>query len=86
MATTTIRISSATHATLQRLAAEEGQTIGQVADAAIGRYEREQFLTALNEDYARLAADPIAWADWQAELKSLEGTLMDGLEDDPWVE
>jgi predicted transcriptional regulator len=86
MSTVTIRIADETHATLRQLAREQGRTIAQVANEAIDQYAREQFLAGLNEDYARLQADPAAWADWQAELKSLEGTLMDGLEDDPWTE
>lgn len=51
-----------------------------------GKPERKQFFDELNEGFARLKADPEAWADWQAELKSMEGTLMDGFEDDPWEE
>lgn len=83
MSTTTIRIPAASHATLQELALEQGRTLGQVVNDAIERYAREQFLNGLNEDYARLQADPAAWAEWQAELISLEGTLLDGLADDP---
>lgn len=84
MGTTTIRLGPASHATLEQLAREQGRTIDQVVDDAIDRYAREQFLAGLNEDYARLRADPAAWAGWQAELSSLEGTLLDGLEGDPW--
>lgn len=86
MGTTTIRIPAASHATLRQLADDEGRTIGQVVNDAIDRYAREQFLEGLNRDYARLQADPVAWNDWQAELTSLDGTLLDGLEDDPWQE
>ncbi len=86
MGNTTIRIPDATHAALQQLAREQGRTIGQVVTDAVDHYARAQFLAGLNEDYARLRADPAAWADWQAELSSLDGTLLDGIADDPWVE
>jgi hypothetical protein len=86
LGTVTIRIADETHSALRQLAHEQGRTISQVATEAIDQYAREQFLAGLNEDYARLQADPAAWADWQAELKSFEGTLLDGLEGDPWTE
>lgn len=53
---------------------------------AVDRYDRDEALASLNAAYARLAADPVAAADWQAELKALDATLLDGLADDPWVE
>ena len=35
--------------------------------------------------YAALQQDPEAWKDYQDELKSFEGTLMDGLDpDEDW--
>ena len=86
MTTTTIRVPEGVHGTLQRLAREQGRTIGQIVADAIDHYARERFLAGLNEDYARLRADPVTWADWRTELKSLDGTLLDGLADDPWVE
>jgi hypothetical protein len=68
------------------LAREQGRTTTQVAAAAIDLYVRDQFFLGLNEDYARLQADPAARADGRAEVMSLEGTLLDGREDDPWTE
>ncbi len=82
----TIRIPASSHSALQELAREQGRTIGQVVNDAIERYARDQFLEGLNEDYARLRANPAAWAEWQEALTSLEGTLLDGLEDAPWKE
>ena len=79
MPTITIRVSREIHTTLWRLTKEQRRSIGQVATEAIDRYAREQFLAGLNEDYARLPLDPVAWADWQSELASLEGTLLDGI-------
>ena len=84
--TTTIRIPTASRATLQRLADGQGRPISQVAAEAIDHYDRERALAELNAAYATLREDPVAWADWQAELGSLEGTLADGLKDDPWTE
>ena len=86
MASTTIRVSGETYAVLQRLARDHHRTIGDVVAEAVDRYQREQALATLNAAYARLAANPAASADWQAELRSLDGTLLDGLADDPWVE
>ena len=86
MGTVSIRIAGEIHATLRQLAREQGRTLAQVATEAIHCYAREQFLVGLNDDYARFQTDPAAWASWQAELRELERTLMDGLEGDPWEE
>ncbi|HEU0168374.1 MAG TPA: hypothetical protein VFS62_11405 [Chloroflexota bacterium] len=45
-------------------------------------YRRQFFLEQLNEQFARLRADPAAWQEELAERKLWEGTLMDGLEDE----
>lgn len=46
----------------------------------ITQQERTQLIKETNEAYARLKSDPIAWKEYQDEIKSMEGTLMDGLE------
>lgn len=86
MASTTIRISDVTHEALQRLTRAREETMGQIVAEAVARFERDEALASLNAAYARLAADPVAAADWQAELEGLDATLLDGLADDPWVE
>jgi hypothetical protein len=35
------------------------------------------------ESYARLRADPDAWADYKRELEEWDAILMDGLEHEP---
>lgn len=51
-----------------------------VLDAAIEYYRRDKFLDEVNEAFARLKSDPIAWAEELEERAVLEGTLLDGLE------
>lgn len=53
----------------------DGRPVHPSGDAA------EQFLAGLESDLARLAADPIALADYQREVRELEGTIADGLEE-----
>lgn len=84
MPTVTIRIPPTAHARAQRLAAVAGRSLGEVVDVALAHYERERMLAAYNEAMNRLQADPAAWADWQAEVESLEGTMADGLDDWPY--
>jgi predicted transcriptional regulator len=86
MATTTIRVPEETHAKLQRLAAEEGHPIGKVIDELLDRYERDRFFEEMAEDFARLRADPVASADYDAELAAWDATLLDGLAEYPYEE
>lgn len=71
---------------LAELAAAQKRPMSALLADLIERERRRVFLEGLNADFARLRADPAAWTDYQAEVTSMEGTMMDGLEDDPWVE
>lgn len=86
MAAVTLKISPETHAVLAELAAEDKRAMGEVVAEMTERERRRRLFDRADAAYARVRADPVAWADYQSELRSLEGTLMDGLEDDPWVE
>ncbi|MGH2557685.1 MAG: hypothetical protein ACRDJH_01365 [Thermomicrobiales bacterium] len=86
MATVTIRVPDTTHVKLQRMATEEGRAIGQVIDDLVDRYERDRFFEEMAEDFARLRADPVASAEYDAELAVWDSTLLDGLENLPYVE
>ncbi len=87
MATTsTIRVPATVHARLQRLAQDASRPIGQLVGSLLDDYEKRLLFTQLGEDFARLQANPAAWADYEAEQTAWEATLADGLEDDPWVE
>lgn len=82
---TTVRISEQTHHRLRELAAQSGEPMLAVLDKAVEQYRRQKFLEECDTAYAALQQDPEAWKDYQDELKSFEGTLMDGLDpDEDW--
>lgn len=83
MATTSIRIERATHERLKTIAAEEQASLTGVINELLDRYERDKFRKAVAESYARLRANPDAWADYKRELEEWDAVLMDGLEDEP---
>jgi predicted DNA-binding protein len=84
MTTTTIRIPQQTHQRLRDLAEKRGRTIGEVVDEATRKLEDDDFWQEVNAAYARLRADPIASAEYDAEVALFEGTLLDGLEELPY--
>ena len=77
-----IRVSEKTHNVLRELSVEAGESMNDVVEAAVELYRRQRVLVAANAAYARLRADPGAWADVQAERAAFDGTLADGLEED----
>jgi hypothetical protein len=83
---TTVKLSREAHATLAALAQERGLAMSALLAELIEQARRQRFFDEADAAYERLQADPAAWADYQAEMRSLEGTLLDGLKDDPWVE
>jgi uncharacterized protein YcgL (UPF0745 family) len=50
--------------------------------AALESLECELFLKEYEEAYAKLRDDPAALAEFEAERRAFDGTLMDGLEDE----
>lgn len=84
MASTTIRVSPETHASARRLAEERHSSLTEVIAEAVSRLERAARLEAYAAAAARMRADPGAAADFYAEVRALECTLADGLEEYPY--
>ena len=80
MASETVRIKPETHVKLRELSAQAGETMPQTLERAVEALYRREFLRGLAEDYARLKADPNAWAEEQRERKLWDQTSGDGLE------
>ena len=86
MESTTVRVKKTTLETLRSLASDQHSSIADLVDA-LARAERKRLLwERVDAYYAALEADPEAWAEEFEERRSLEGTLMDDLEGDPWEE
>ncbi len=81
MRSTTIRVSEKTHRVLQELASDIGAPMSDVVDHALELYRRQRMFVRANTAYAALRADPIASAEWDAEIAAWDATLADGLED-----
>jgi hypothetical protein len=77
---TSIRVYPETHAVLTSLAKRSRQPLTQYLAWLAEAERRRVFFEELTESVDRLRADPEAWAEYQAESKALDGTLMDGLE------
>ncbi len=80
MDTITVRISRDTLRILRTLATGEGKSATAVLERAVYDYRSGKMLEETNRVYARLKADPVAWAEEQAELRLWENTLSDGLQ------
>jgi hypothetical protein len=75
-----IPISEISLARLRELARWTGVSLDAALNQAIKDQCDRKFWDAANAGYAALHADPAAWAELEQERRSLEGTLMDGLE------
>jgi hypothetical protein len=87
MANPTACISEKMNALLHELAQDTGKTVEEVLDAAVEDYRRKVFIEKVNAGYAALRADPVAWAEVEAERRAWDATLMDGLDpEERWTE
>ncbi len=80
--TSTVRVPARTYDRLKSLARAEGKPMSVVLDEAVQNYEADRFFLEMDAAYRALRADPEAWQDELAERALLDGTLMDGLEDE----
>lgn len=78
-----VDVSERSHAMLAELAVEQRRPMSEILADLVEQERRRKLFDRVDAAYARLPADP---KDYQAELRALEGSLMDGLEDDPWAE
>jgi hypothetical protein len=76
-----VRIDDRVTTTLRELARNERRPIEEIVRDALELYQKEQFWQAVEQSLARLRADPVAWQDYEDEIRLLEGGSMDGLED-----
>jgi hypothetical protein len=79
VSTTTIRTRRATHARLKRLASETGQSMPDLLDALLERFEADRMLDAANAAFADLRNDPQTWRAELDERRAWEATLGDDL-------
>ncbi len=86
MAAVTVKVPSAAHAALVEIASADKRSMGEVLAELIEQERRRRLFDVADAAYARLRADPEAWADDQAALRSMDGSLTDGLERERWIE
>jgi hypothetical protein len=77
MASRTIRVKNETYDILRDLAAEADTTIVAVLEKAVREYHRKKYWEEVDAGYARLRADPEAWAEYQEGDQGL-GLHLDG--------
>jgi hypothetical protein len=75
-----IPISETTLAQLQELACWASLSVNDALERAVKEQYDRKFWDAVNAGYAALRADPVAWADVEAERRLWDHTLMDGLD------
>lgn len=81
---TTVRVSSSGHVSLKNLSKKLNKSIPQILDLLIKKYETELFFTELNESILKAKENEKLWNELKNEQNSLDGTLNDDLEDDPY--
>jgi hypothetical protein len=78
--TTSIKVASTTHARLQEIARKQERPMGEVIANLVARYEDEEFWTAYRQAYENLRKDPVAWKEYEDEVKVWDQLSGDGLE------
>jgi hypothetical protein len=67
---------------MRRTAIQPDPPASESTAGTLESLECERFLKEYEEAYARLRDDPAALAEFEAERRAFDGTLMDGLEDE----
>ena len=83
MNTATIRIQTKTRDRLQRLVEARKQPISTIVEDAVSQYDDATFWADYQQKIAAIRADPDEWTALRDEVSVFEGTLLDGLHDEP---
>lgn len=78
----TARISQNSDAIIQDLVSKTGKTKIEIIDEALEFYRYQERMRMLNEEYELLRFDKKTWEQELKQRKELDGTLMDGLENE----
>ncbi len=60
--------------------------MGQILADLIEQERLRGFWNGVDKDLRRLQAGPVALADCKAEIQIMDGTLLDGIEEDQLIE
>lgn len=74
---TTVRIREETREVLRELERQTGQGPQDLLARALDQFRRSLILAETNTAYDTLRADPVAWAELEAERADWEATLAD---------
>lgn len=82
MATKMIRLPEATSDYLDALSMKTKRSKQELLTQAVYLLIRKNLLDQTQMAYQDLKKDPKAWKEYEDELKELDGTLMDGLDEE----
>jgi hypothetical protein len=74
-------VSTETRDRLKRLADADHTTMDAALAMVLDTVEEARFWQGVQEDYARLQADPEQWSDYVDELAEWDRTVGDGVDD-----
>lgn len=80
--TTTIRISSRTHAALKQISKDESEPMQTVLDRLLRKYQAERLLRRTNAAFAQLRDNSEEWEQELEERAAWDQTFADDLKDD----
>ena len=78
----TARISSRSDLIIQEMVLLTGCSKTEVIEHALEVYRRNERMRLMNEAYQNLKADKLAWKEELKDRKELEGTIIDGIEEE----
>lgn len=67
---------------MRELAAQERTSVQDILARAVEQYRRTRLLEDANRTWTALREDSAAWQDVMDEQSLLDGTLLDGLDDE----
>lgn len=82
MASTMVKLKPDTHAKLQSIARDEGQTMGDLVTVLLEKYERELFRKGVIEDLEKFRANTAAYQRYLDEFREWDN-MPDALGNEP---
>lgn len=80
-----VRLNEVSYQTLREISKKNGETMQSMLEKAVAEIRRKEFFAELDNAYANLKSDKVAWQEELEERALFQQTSADNQDDEVWT-